>query len=189
MINNRHREKLLNALIYFSGEVMWPGKTKLYKLLHYLDFLHYHETGRSVTGLEYYAWEKGPVPKELHWELEGRPNADFIEHLLKEKVQLRSGKVRHELKARKKFREELFSPFELELMAMLAKRHMKDNADQMSEESHFKTGPWHQVREVESRKDALIPYEYVLYRKGNAEDMNTLERAKDFIEFEEKFAS
>jgi len=38
------------------------GKTKLFKLLYLLDFHHFRETGRSVTGLEYRAWKHGPVP-------------------------------------------------------------------------------------------------------------------------------
>ena len=34
------------------------------------DFLHFKETGKSVTGLEYFAWEQGPVPKALYYELD-----------------------------------------------------------------------------------------------------------------------
>jgi hypothetical protein len=37
-------------------------KPKLYKLLYVLDFTHFKETGRSVTGTNYYARTFGPVP-------------------------------------------------------------------------------------------------------------------------------
>ena len=187
MLVSRQREKLLNALIYFCENVLYPGKTKLYKLLHYLDFLHYQETGRSVTGLDYYAWERGPVPVALHEELE-RPKPDFIEHLLKQAQSLKNDKTRQALRARKQFRSELFSPFELELIRMLAKRHFRHSADEMSEGSHFETGLWHQVWEVEQRKQGKIPYKYVLKRRGNKDDQGTLERAADIKAFEEQFS-
>ena len=80
MINNRHREKLLNALVYFTSNVNHAGKTKLFKLLYSMDFLHFEKTGRSVTGLKYFAWEKGPVPVELYDEWKS-PARDFNEAL------------------------------------------------------------------------------------------------------------
>ncbi|MCU0355353.1 MAG: DUF4065 domain-containing protein, partial [Cytophagales bacterium] len=40
-------------------------KTKLNKLLFYADFLHYCQTGRSISGLTYIAIQHGPVPKRF----------------------------------------------------------------------------------------------------------------------------
>src|SRR5947209_11343888 len=76
MIITHDREKLLNALAYFIENTSWYGKTKLYKLLYFLDFEHFKETGRSVTGLDYFAWEMGPVPAALQNEIEN-PKPDF----------------------------------------------------------------------------------------------------------------
>lgn len=187
MLVSRKREKLLNALIYFSENVLNPGKTKLYKLLNYLDFLHFQETGRGVTGLTYYAWKWGPVPVELHEELSA-PKPDFNAHLVKETKILKDDMTRQALRPRKQFRPELFSPFELKLMEMLAKRHFRDTAEQMSEGSHFETGPWHQVWELEGREQGEIPYEYVLQRRGNEDDQEVLERAADIKAFEERYS-
>jgi hypothetical protein len=39
------------------------------KFLFFLDFCHFRQTGKSVTGFDYYAWEMGPVPKALFEEL------------------------------------------------------------------------------------------------------------------------
>ena len=44
-----HREKLLNAIVYFANHTKSCGKTKLYKLLYYLDFTHFKETGIEGT--------------------------------------------------------------------------------------------------------------------------------------------
>ena len=181
MLVERNREKLLNALIYFSENVLYLGKTKLFKLLNYLDFLHYQKTGRSVTGLRYYAWEKGPVPKDLQNELK-RPSKDFNEHFYKKLEVFGGGKQRERLVARKKFNPSWFSPYELELMDMLAKKHFNDNAMDISESSHFETGPWHEVWEVRGDKQAEIPYDLVLLRRGNAEDTEVMEIAKEYRE-------
>ncbi|HEV7681080.1 MAG TPA: Panacea domain-containing protein [Pyrinomonadaceae bacterium] len=54
--------------------------TKLFKLLYFLDFEHYKKTGRSVTGLKYFAWPMGPVPVSLKDEI------SHPEEYLKEKV-------------------------------------------------------------------------------------------------------
>jgi hypothetical protein len=50
-------EKLINSILYFIKKVKYPGKTKICKLLFNLDFTHFKETGKSVTGLNYYAWK------------------------------------------------------------------------------------------------------------------------------------
>ncbi|MFC1858011.1 Panacea domain-containing protein [Thermodesulfobacteriota bacterium] len=41
------------------------------KLLYFLDFIHFKHTGKSVTGLDYYAWQMGPVPRDLYEEISG----------------------------------------------------------------------------------------------------------------------
>ena len=186
MLITREREKLLNALIYFTENVRFSGKTKLFKLLYYLDFLHFEQTGRNVTGLRYFAWDQGPVPKELYAELK-KPKPDFIEHLAKYKKPLFGGGTRQELKPRKKFDENFFSPFELELMESLAKEHFNHNAEDMSEKSHFETGPWHETYEVQKQVSGEIPYEFTLTRRGNKEDMEILELAKEYQEIESNY--
>jgi uncharacterized phage-associated protein len=70
MIIDHSREKLLNLIAYFVKHTKNCKKTKLFKLLYYADFRHFKETGRSITGLKYFAWQWGPVPKELYAEME-----------------------------------------------------------------------------------------------------------------------
>jgi hypothetical protein len=59
MIVTHHREKLINAIIYLADHTRYCGKTKLLKLLYFLDFSHFKQTGKSVTGLDYFAWQMG----------------------------------------------------------------------------------------------------------------------------------
>ncbi len=68
MIVTHHRAKLINAIIYFANRTKYCGKTKILKLLYFLNFTHFKQTSKSVTGLDYFAWEMGPVPKVLFEE-------------------------------------------------------------------------------------------------------------------------
>ena len=64
-------------------------------------------------------------------------------------------------------------------MEQLSKEFLKHNADQMSEDSHFETGPWHEIWEVRNKKYHHMPYELVLERKMNREDSEALEVANE----------
>lgn len=70
------REKLLNAIIFFAKSTRHCSKHKVLQLLYMLDFEHFRRTGHSVTGLEYTAWERGPVPTEIDIEFDD-PKQDF----------------------------------------------------------------------------------------------------------------
>lgn len=63
MLTNHERQKLVEAVLYFATNVKKLGKVKLFKLLYFLDFEHFRDTGRSVTGMDYVAWKMGPVRK------------------------------------------------------------------------------------------------------------------------------
>ena len=58
------KEKRINAIRFFCRHTRKLTETKLYKLLYFLDFLHFKEVGRPVTDLEYFAWDYGPAPYE-----------------------------------------------------------------------------------------------------------------------------
>ena len=186
MLIERDREKLLHALVFFSKNVRHAGKTKLFKLLNFLDFLHFQKTGRSVTGQQYYAWKMGPVPKALNNEWD-EPTPEFNQHFVKGSTTFPGGRTRQTLTPRVEFNEDLFSPFELSLMQALAKRHFNDTAQDVSELSHFETGPWHEVWEVQGDRQAEIPYELVLLRRGAKEDMELLEIAKEYEAIRENY--
>jgi len=56
-------EKLKNILLYFTQNCKDVFNTKMNKLLFYLDFYNYRQTGYSVSGLTYKAIQYGPVPE------------------------------------------------------------------------------------------------------------------------------
>ena len=69
-------EKLRNAVLIFATKTKFVGMTKLMKLLYYLDFWHYQETGFPVTGQSYKVWKFGPVPVKVWAELKDK-SANF----------------------------------------------------------------------------------------------------------------
>ena len=60
MLVSHSRDKLINAILYFAEHTRGLGNIKLFKPLYPLDFEHFRQTARPVTGMEYRAWKMGP---------------------------------------------------------------------------------------------------------------------------------
>src|SRR5580698_8863354 len=61
-------ERLRELILYISSECANDptfGATKLNKILFFSDFLSFFETGKPITGVEYFRLEYGPAPKLL----------------------------------------------------------------------------------------------------------------------------
>jgi uncharacterized phage-associated protein len=138
MIVTHHREKLINAIIYFAKNTRYCGKTKLMKLLFFLDFCHFKQTGKSVTGLDYFAWEMGPVPKDLYEEL------DAMKPDLKGAVSVAEGEFRKIIPKRTLDQKHL-TKREIELLETLSFIFHDSRAEDMIEVSHLKNEPWHKT--------------------------------------------
>jgi uncharacterized phage-associated protein len=163
-----NREKLLHAIIFFTKETRHCHKLKIFKLLFFLDFELYRQTGRTVTGLEYFAWKMGPVPRKLFEEF-GRPLADMDRAL---SLRTESGSDpgfsdgRLHIAARIRFDEQRFTRRELDTMAQLAEIYRDATGDQMRAASHdgghAHGRPWHEIYEVRNQPQELIPYSLAL---------------------------
>jgi len=132
-------KKLIHAIIYFLTNTKHCFKTKLFKLLYLLDFYHFKQTARSVTGLDYYAWEKGPVPKELFHEF-ANPQPDIAKSIYIPKSKDSDAIFR--MKPKCNFDPRLFTNRELNLMEQLAYIFKEAKADDMIEVTHLPNKPW-----------------------------------------------
>lgn len=172
MVKTHRREKLLNAIVYFALHTRYCGKTKLYKLLYLLDFEHYKNTGRSVTGLEYYAWEMGPVPAKLDGELD-EPSGDLYKAVRIEPEQL----INHQrlnVVAKREFDPSYFSRRELDLLERISKQYRLSTAASMVKVTHVKNGAWHTVWQNGEGDNALISYALALEKVA---DRDRVEKA------------
>ena len=187
MHNPHSREKLIEAIIYFARNAKNLGKTKLLKLLYFLDFIHFRQTGKSVTGLDYYAWDMGPVPSDLWYELaEETLPPDLAQAISIQPVPLSSSGEMHTVKARRKFNPVHFTPRERRIMEQLADVFRDATAKEMVEVSHLRNQPWDRtIREkgdrrkidyllaVDSSPDAL-PLDIIEERLADIEEMEQL---------------
>src|SRR5437588_10423939 len=114
MLINHDREKLINAVVYFSKNTSMCGIVKLFKLLYFLDFEHYKQTGRSVTGLSYNAWKMGPVPEDLYEEMPV-PEPDLAERVKITPIKTKYDNPMFLIEPKSEFDSSHFSRRELEL--------------------------------------------------------------------------
>ncbi len=161
MIITNHREKLINAIIYFARHTKKCGMTKLMKLLYFLDFMHFKQTGKSVTGLEYYAWKRGPVPRILYNELTNAMEDDLSRAIAVVQTPIGDDKILHKIVAKsgQRFGTKHFTKRELKLLKETAEIFKDADSEQMVMISHLQNDPWdNTIRE----KALLAKIDYML---------------------------
>ncbi|MDP2326331.1 MAG: Panacea domain-containing protein [Gammaproteobacteria bacterium] len=156
MLISRSRQTLINAIVYFAANTRYCGKVKLFKLLYLLDFAHFRETGRSVTGLEYRAWKMGPVSLDLMQEWD-EPEADFSA-AIGIRPELVIDYTRELAVPRAEFDDGLFTKRELRLMAELAARFRDDLTKPLVNVTHAERGPWDKIWDAGRGENNPIPY-------------------------------
>jgi uncharacterized phage-associated protein len=166
MLISRERDKLINAMIFFLENTRACGKVKLFKLLYFLDFEHFKQTGRSVTGMDYYAWPMGPVPVDLYGEMDA-PEQDLAESFRFEERPVRNGEQTMLIMTpQQQFSGDHFSKREMKILLSLSEQYEATHAEDMIEATHLKSLPWHKVYVEEGKRQELIPYSLAV----NAED-------------------
>lgn len=167
---DRKKEKLIHAMIFFIKETKYCYKLKLFKLLYFLDFNHFKQTGKTVTGLEYFAWPMGPVPSSLYEEINNPINIKKFFKIIPEKKFSPDFPKDKALKFIPKieFDKFLFSKREIEIMDQLVELYKNIKSKDMSQISHKTGGPWDRVFNKDKNKQGFIPYEYILDNSPNS---------------------
>jgi uncharacterized phage-associated protein len=189
MLIDYHRQKLIEAIVYFARHTRYCGKTKLMKLLYFLDFMHFRETGKSVTGRDYYAWQMGPVPADVWHELSDERDLpdDLARAISIQPIPLQAGEM-FKIVARRKFDSQYFSPRELRLLQSVAEIFKEATAGQMVEASHLKNQPWHRTVTTHGYD---VPIDYVLAVDGSPGALSQeviVERREEMAEMQRFFA-
>ncbi len=191
------RLKLLESIVFFLENTQRCGAVKLFKLLYFLDMLHFRETGRSVTGLHYRALPYGPVPTTLYDEFRN-PQADFSAAVSitapPSKDALESEPTFTKIAPRSKWRDRYLSVREKRIASELAEIFKEASANDMTNISHAANGPWDKAKnrnpgrwtEIIDYLDALSP----TLKMGSGKAINRAllnERAQEFSEAKEIF--
>lgn len=176
MIKLHEREKLINAAVFFAENTKYCGKIKLIKLLYLLDFEHFRQTGRNVTGLEYRAWRMGPVPVALYQEWDA-PEPDLSEaiEIVPEKV---FDFVREQVVPRRAFDASHFTRRELRLMSELASKFRDELSKPLVNYTHAELGPWSKIWDGGRGDQERIPYSLAV-ADNDPHGQEVLESARD----------
>jgi uncharacterized phage-associated protein len=175
MFVDRSRDKLINAILFFVERTKHCHTLKLFKLLNFLDFEHFRQTGRGVTGLTYKAWPNGPAPSELWRELQ-KPAGDLAAAIAVIPVRddITDATLKRIMKPKRRFDPLCFTKREMQIMEMLALFFEEAKADDMSELSHARDLPWGKVYQGGKGASREIPYELALESKPVLQQMPTL---------------
>ncbi|MFO7971693.1 MAG: Panacea domain-containing protein [Desulfobacterales bacterium] len=131
------------------------------KLLYFLDFKHFTQTGKSVTGQNYYAWDFGPVPSAVWKELESGMKEDLKAAVAEERRGIKEGDVEGDYylyKAKRNFSDDFFSSREMNLLEETAEIFKEATTKQMVDATHLIDTPWNSVWKGGSGKGKHIDY-------------------------------
>lgn len=149
------REKTKQAVLFFT-EIMQPYKTKMNKLLFYLDFVHFRNFAQSITGLKYLAHNWGPVPNKYELLFEGLYDEGVINI---ESTSIENGEaVKFLPSAKHVFDRSVFTQDEMQTLEYVAKRFKNVSAGKIAEISHNELA-W--LNNIEDKK--LISFEYAFH--------------------------
>ncbi len=179
-------EKLKNAILYFTENTKYFGTTKLCKLLYFLDFFHYKQTGRSITQQSYFAWPKGPVPVNVYKEVTGYEDNNLNLDEICEIKEL--GEFKKIETLTDQFDEDVFTDRELELLKKIAHIFRDARAEEISEVSHLENHPW-SITYHNKGERKKIDYDLVFSDKdSDSEDVQIIrDRQKERLEMYDNF--
>jgi len=157
---NIYRRKLLNAVLFFASNTKRVNLGKLSKLLYFLDFMHFNQTGYPSIGLKYYTFEKGPVPKDFWLEIrDANVPEDFKGKigLIRRTDDFAPSYKEVEVHALEKPDLSVFTPREMKILEDLAFVYKEARASDMSEVTHLPKQPW-DVTKKQKGKNKPIDY-------------------------------
>jgi uncharacterized phage-associated protein len=149
-----NREKYENAILYFTETVPDLGKTKLYKLLYFLDFDHFEKHGTPVTEDLYHNKDLGPVPMHAEEMVKTMESKGLVKVVCEQVIDSQ----RYRLQAIGHHNPSVFKPSEIEMLCAVAEKWSHHTASEIVAASHGEA-PW-----LATRKNEIIPYALAYYR-------------------------
>lgn len=181
---NIYRKKLLNAVLFFAKNTKHLNLTKLSKLLYFLDFTHFNQTGYPSIGLDYYAFERGPVPRDFWAEIkDGDVPEDFKGKLalILRTDDLAPSYKEIEIRAIKKPDLSIFTPREIKILEDLAFIFKEARGRDISEVTHLPKQPW-EITIKNVGKNKLIDYMLSIDEKSEVNPDEASESLKEHFE-------
>lgn len=160
---NITEHKIVNGITHFVKHTKNVGRTKLFKLLFFWDFIHFKKFGKSVTGYEYYTYPFGPVPKKLFEQIDKDELPNFLEDSItidevedEEEKKFKSFQVKVK---NKKIEIDWLSLNEKSILEEVAFIYRNATGSEMKEITHLPNTPW---RKTIKEKGMFKPIDYFL---------------------------
>jgi uncharacterized phage-associated protein len=156
---NYSEEKLQQVIVYFLEHInnVHLGRTKLMKLLYFVDFDHQEAHGHSVTGATYRKLPHGPYPDKIENVIKKMEGAGLVRQV---KVQHRGLAQTRLLTLGAKFNPAKFSGTELQTLERVAADWADATAAQIEAATH-REAPW-----AGTADGKTIDYEMAEYRQA-----------------------
>lgn len=148
------KERIQNMGVFFLQNTLCCDLQKLLKLYYFSDREAYLATGLTMTGMDYFAREKGPVPDKLAGAIGGwLPDTYDMESVI-----MRNDNGHLTLQPEIEFRDDFFSERELEILNTIKDQYCPRSAEELSEASHQPGLPWSRVWEGGDGDGILIDF-------------------------------
>ena len=125
-------EKISNVILFFSERTQ-TWKTKLNKLLFYSDFLAFKHLGVGISGLDYRAILRGPVPSNYEKMYGLISDGDMLR---REDIEYEHGNFGSFFKPLLTFNESLFEKEEIEIMQIVSDKFKYKKTEEIIKISH-----------------------------------------------------
>jgi uncharacterized phage-associated protein len=158
-----NREKMQQVVLFFLEKInnVHLGRTKLMKLLYYVDFDHFEKYGTPVTGARYRKLPHGPVPDKADQVI-----AEMERTGLVKAVEVEVGPYAQDrlITQSGQFDPTKFSGDELSILEAVASRWEHASAKEIERATH-REAPWASTEDTKA-----IDYELAEYRSPLPED-------------------
>jgi uncharacterized phage-associated protein len=168
--------KYENAILYLCDKLggQIEGKTKLYKLLYFIDFDRYKlkESKQTITGDSFKKWDNGPVPQQCDEIIDGMIKSGKIE-----KTSMDIG-FSHPLEvfvAKEKPDIKTFSAADQFVMNYVIVKYGSLNGTELASITH-EEAPF-----VATEIYHSIPFDYALLRQTNFNDVINIPAMRDLV--------
>lgn len=133
------KEKLGNAVVYIALHTKNLSKTKLLKLLYFMEEYSVRKFHTPFLGLPYEVWQAGPVVKDVFIDLSETPVIldGFVRKQIKDEAVY--------IQAVKDFCDDEFSDDDMTVMQDVLKRYGDKTAKELVKITHKKGSLWYKV--------------------------------------------
>lgn len=168
-------EKIGNSIVYLANNIKGISKTKLLKMLYFLDETSLKRSGIPFFNLEYKVWKFGPVSNEIFVELSSSPS------MLKEYINREVSIDGHTyISAKCDFKDDEFSQNDLDLLEYIVEKYKDATVNELITLTHNKNSPWYNAAIKNKVYDSLMNEEISCtdHRVDLMELVNSDERKK-----------